>query len=460
MSLDPDLEEMRRLGHQAVDRAVEHLAGLRGKRVVTPPRRDELEPLVAEPLPETGLGLEDSLQRFFGDLLPCATLVNHPRFFAYIPGPGSFTGAVGEWVAAATNTFVGTWLGGAVMAQLEVQTVDWLRAAVGLPEPRVGMVTTGGSMANLGGLAAGLVGHDRQAAVVYVGEQGHYSLAKAAKVLGIAAERIRAVPDGDDQCMDPASLRRMLAEDRARGLKPAVVTATCGTTNTGSIDPVAELADLCRSEGLWLHCDAAYGGAVALLEDHRPLLRGWEQADSVTLDPHKWFYTPFECGCLLVRDGSNLRAAFGGDGAYMQDIPRDETNFFAMGPELTRGARALKLWFVLRSHGTRALADCIRRDIEHARLAADRLAADPRIEILTPPRLSILTFGIRSADGGDETARRLTSRLMQDGFVMLSSTLVGGRYAIRFCVANHRTTAQDVEDSVAAIRQALDLVRS
>lgn len=451
MSLDPDLEEMRRLGHLAVDLATRHLADLRGRRVITPPVGATLRALCAEPLPIQGHGIENSLGRFFADLLPHATLVNHPRFFAYIPGPGSFAGALGEWVAAATNTFVGTWLGGAVMAQLEVETLQWLGEAVGLGRDRTGLVTTGGSMANLCGIAAGLGDQPRENAAVYASVEGHYSLAKAGKVLGV--RHVRGIAADADQRLDIAALGRAIETDRAAGIAPTVVCATAGTTNTGSIDPLAPLAELCARERLWLHVDAAYGAAAALVPALRPAFAGWERADSVAFDPHKWFYAPFECGCVLVRDGARLAAAFGGDADYMQDVPRQEVNFFALGPELSRGARALKLWFLLRSHGIAAIAEHVQRDVELCRRACERLRRDRRIEVLTPPRLSIFTFAVQ---GGDAAGRRLIDRVQRDGFLMLSSTRVNGRFAIRFCVANHRTTGADVDAAVDRLLELLD----
>lgn len=452
MTLDPDLQEMRRIGYRAVDLAVTHLDELRQRRVVTPPIGAELRQLVGEPLPRAGAGLEASLQHFFDVLLPRATLVNHPRFFAYIPGPGSFAGAIGEWLAAATNTFVGTWLGGAVMAQLELQTLEWLRTAVGLPTGMSGILTSGGSMANLGGLAAGLEGRDRRTAVIYSSAESHYSLAKAAKVLGVPAAQLRAVPVDADLRMDPAALAELLAADRRLGLQPAVVAATAGTTNTGAIDPLPALAELCSANQLWLHVDAAYGGAVALLPHGRQLLAGWERADSVAFDPHKWFYAPFECGCLLTRSIERLEAAFGGDGHYMQDVPRDEVNFFTRGPELSRGNRALKLWMLLRSSGIDAIAAHVQKDLELCRLAHELLRQDERLEMLTPPQLSIFSFALRQ---GDAAGRAFVDAVMRDGFLMLSSTRLRGRFSVRFCVCNHRTTEADVRESVARLRRLL-----
>ncbi len=450
MNLDPDPAELRALAHRLADAIADWHQGLPDRPVARPPVAAELGPLVQEPLPRTGLGIEASWRRLLDDLLPRATLVNHPRFFAYIPGPGSFAGAVGEALAAALNPFVGTWLGGAVMAQLELQTLEWLRQAVGLPAGFTGLVTSGGSMANLTALAAALGEGDRSRAVVYASAEAHYSFAKSARVLG--AGHVRAVPVDAGQRLRPEALRDLLAADRRAGLRPAVLCATAGTTSTGAVDPLPELAALAGQEGLWLHVDAAYGGPVALLPAGRALLEGWELADSITLDPHKWLYTPFECGCLLTRRVADLERTFAGDGHYMQDVPRAEVNFFTRGPELTRGARALKLWFVLRACGTEALAAAIEQDQRHCRLAHDLLAADPRIAIRTPVRMSVFTFAPRA---GEAAGQRLVADLLRDGHAMLSSTRVDGDFALRFCVVNHRTTEADVRSTVACILRLL-----
>ena len=448
MTLDPELEEMRRLGYRAVDRAVAHLGELGDRRVARRVTSAAMRALVREPLPRTGCGVESSLDRFFDELLPHATLVNHPRFFAYIPGPGSFVGAVGEWIAAVSNTFVGTWLGGAVMAQLEVEVLDWLRQALALPEEFSGVLTSGGSMANLAALAAAVGRPARPGAVVYLSREAHYSVAKAARVLGLASDRVRTLAVDDHQRLSVSAVAEAIARDRAAGLVPRVVCANAGTTSTGAVDPLPELAVLCRAEGLWFHVDAAYGGAVALLPEGRQWLAGLDEADSITLDPHKWLYSPFESGCLLTRQVDALREAFTGDGDYMQDIPRDEVNFFERGPELSRGNRALKLWLLFRSVGIDAIAAAIAEDIRLCRLAHDLLAADPRIEIVTPPAMSVFSFALRA---GEAASRALMERILADGYLMLSSSNVAGRHVLRWCVANHRTGEHDIRASVGRV---------
>jgi aromatic-L-amino-acid decarboxylase len=459
VSLDPDPDEMRRLAHRAADLVVDHLLGIRDRRVVTPPDADVLGPLLAEELPRTGVGLDATMDRFFGSILAHATLVNHPRFFAFVPGPGSFAGAVGAFASAAANLFVGTWLGGASAAQMEVQVLDWLRQAMGLPDGfGTGILTSGGSMANLGALAAARARATTEGPGagfrVFVGQETHYSVAKAARVLGIQdAAIVRITADGE-QRIDLDALAEALVAARESGHRRGVVCATAGTTSTGAIDPLEAIADLCAEHDLWLHVDGAYGAATAFLPEREDLRRALGRADSLTLDPHKWLYAPFEAGCLLTPHERWLRCAFTGDGSYMQDIPRDAVNFFERGPELTRGGRAVPLWFLLRSVGIDAIADAIRGDEARARQAESLLAADPRVRIVTPTRLSVFTF--TRADGDEARARAWLDTLLTRGSTMLSSSRVDGSYVLRFCVVNHATTDADIERAVAEVLEACD----
>lgn len=453
MSLDPDPTEMRRLGYHAVDRIVEHFATLGQLPVARPPKARILGPVVHEPLPETGHGLESSIDRFFDQILPHATLVNHPRFFAYIPCPGSFAGAVGEWLAAATNSFVGTWLGGSVMTQLEVEVLSWLRQLLQLPSDYDGILTTGGSMANLCAIAAARTRiDDLQNATVYTSEEAHYSVDKAARVLGFRSQNVRSLPVDEHLRLPVAAVQQAIAADKQAGLEPCCVCATLGTTSTGAIDPIHELAEVCRQHDIWFHVDGAYGAALALLPEQQSVAAMLQTADSLTLDPHKWLYAPFESGCILTRHLDALRQAFGADAGYMQDIPRHEVNFFERGPELSRGNRALKLWMLLRSLGVEAIRAAIRRDIDLCQLACEHLRKDSRIQIVTEPSLSVFSFKV---DGGETAGRKAVERILADGFTMLSSSRVHGEFVLRFCVVNHRTTAQDVHQSVARILELI-----
>jgi glutamate/tyrosine decarboxylase-like PLP-dependent enzyme len=250
----------------------------------------------------------------------------------------------------------------------------------------------------------------------------------------------------------------MVEEDARAGLRPFFACATAGTVNSGSIDPLHAVADVCARHGLWLHVDGAYGGFAALSERTAPALAGMRRADSLTLDPHKWLYSPMGTGCALVRDAAALESAFSTRGEYLRDLPPGDVNFLARGPEMSRPARVLGVWMVIRSAGRRELARQVDADLELAGLAADLLAAEPAFEIVTPPELSVVTFRCRTAPGETEAERaerdrRLVEAALHDGTLLVSSTLLGGRSALRLVVMNHRTTEDDVRRSVAKLRE-------
>jgi glutamate/tyrosine decarboxylase-like PLP-dependent enzyme len=458
-SLDPGVDEMRRIGYAAVDRVVEHLAGLAELPVARRGTAAEFAALVDEPLPAEGRGLDDSLAFFFERVVPRMTHVSHPRFHAYVPCPGSFAGAIGAWLAAGTNPFAGSWLGGATLASLELTVLRWIAELVGYPSDAEGILTSGGSMANLAALAAARARRTpHEAARVFVSEEGHASVDKAASILGVPASCVVRVPVDARLRMRPDALRELLDAEREAGRAPLAVCANAGTTNTGAIDPLDEIADVCRAFDVWFHVDGAYGGFAALADEARERLAGMARADSLTLDPHKWLYAPMGTGCVLVRHRNALRSAFSAQGYYLRDLPPDEVNFLDFGPELSRRARALPVWTLLRSVGRTALAEQIATDLRFARLAAALLADDPRFEIVDPPQLSVVAFRhvARDGEGEDERAARdveLMERTLADGTSMLSSTIVAGRSALRLVVMNHRTTEADVRLTVRRVRE-------
>ena len=459
-SLDPDAETMRRIGYALIDRLVDHHVSLSEQPVARRGTRAEFERLVDESLPDSSSSLEDCLEFFFQRVVPDMTLVNHPRFHAYIPCPSSFAGALGAMLAAGTNPFAGSWLGGATVCALELTALRWIKELLGYPASSGGIFTSGGSLANLIGLAAARTRGGSEAlgrGVIYVSPEGHASVRKAAGVLGFPRSALRTVPTDDRHAMNLAQLAEHVAHDRALGMIPLLVAANAGTTNSGAVDPLPQIADLCAAENLWLHVDAAYGGFATITPRGKDLLKGMDRADSLTLDPHKWLYCPMGIGCALVRDADLLHRTFSAEGDYLADLPRDEVNFLNYGPELSRPARVLAVWMVLRSVGRAELAAQIDQDMQLARLAAQLLRQDQRLKV-DEPVLSIVTFGHRPRPQETESQRSardmaLMEATLASGELMLSTTTLGGRTALRMVVMNHRTSAADVRRSVAQIHR-------
>lgn len=459
---DPTLqlppEEMRALGYRVVDLLVEHFAGLAELPASGGATRDELEARLREDAPARGVGWEAALERARHDVFGPMSHNDHPRFFAYVPSPGNFVGAMADALASGFNPFAGAWATAAGAAQVELVTVDWLRAICGLPKGAGGAFVSGGSMANLTALAAARHRRfgtgDFSRAVIYASDQVHSSIVRGAKVLGFAPERVRLLAPDAELRLDPSTLRRSMEEDAAAGLVPFGVVASAGTTNTGAVDPLPEIAAACRAAGAWLHVDGAYGAAAALTGRGRALLAGLGEADSVSLDPHKWLFQPFECGAVLVRDARVLRDTFREVPEYLKDsdLSHAEVNFRDWGVQLTRGFRALKLWLSIQVFGLDAFRAAVDRGIDLAEVAEDELRASPEWELLTPAQLAIVTFryrpsGIAEAEL-DALQRRIAAETTRGGFAMLSTTELGGRAALRLCTINPRTTDADVRETV------------
>ena len=450
---------MRRIGYQVIDWLVDREGELGPGPVADLHGLDELLSEVDEPLPETPLPAADSLDFLRRKVIPQMTRVNHPGFHAYIPAPGSFYGAVGAFIGASLNPFLGSSLGGATFAALELVTLRWIAEAVGYSGDAAGIFTSGGSMANLGALAAArATTDDRQSAVIFVSDQGHASMEKAASVLGFSPGQIERLPTADDFRLIPDVVQERIRSVRADGRMPLFVSANAGTTNTGAIDPLPDLADICAAEDVWFHVDGAYGGFAAITDRGRARLAGMDRADSLTLDPHKWLYAPMGSGCLLVNRPGALERAFAAHGDYLKDVSAEEVNFFDRGPELSRRARALPVWMLMRTVGLAALRREIDADLDLAALAEDLIAAEPRFEFIDRG-LSIITFRLRPASGESEDQRaereqELVRRLLRGEDALVSGTTLQGRSALRFVVLNHRTDEARVRQSIETVAAA------
>jgi glutamate/tyrosine decarboxylase-like PLP-dependent enzyme len=362
---------------------------------------------------------------------------------------------LGDWLTAAANFFCGVWLEASGPAQVETTVLGWFRDWLGLPPATMGVLTTGGSEANLLALVVArdrLRFEDRSKAVLYVGAQRHWSLDRAAKVIGLHPTQIRPVPLDGELRLRREALLDSIRSDQERGSVPWVVAANAGATGSGTVDALAEIADFCHSEGLWFHVDAAYGWVAALTSAGQRELTGINQADSITLDPHKWLAQSFDVGCLLVRDGRLLPETFGMRPDYLQDVlpGEGEVNYTDHGIALTRRFRALKIWLSVQVLGLdwfRQLAD---HSCKLAKYAQSVLESTGYFEILCPRRLSIVCFRYvdPNVDDLDQLNARLLDALKDTGRAFLSSTRLGGSFAIRMCFVNWRTTAADVDEII------------
>lgn len=460
--LELDADTMRQLGYAVVDRVVERITGLAAEAAWRGAPRTQLDPHLVEAAPEDGHDFHGLLDRLYEHVLPFAARVDHPRFLAFVPGCPTWPGILGDWIVTGHNLFQGTWLGSSGPSALELVVLDWFKEWVGYPASATGLMLSGGSAANLTALAcarAQLDPHDYARAVVYWCAEVHSSVDKAARFLGFPPDRVRIIAADARQRMPLDPLARAVVDDRARGLLPLVIVASAGTTSTGAIDPLQELAAFARQDGIWLHVDAAYGGFAVLTQRGRDWLRGLEQADSITLDPHKWLYQPFEIGCLLMRDGQRLERAFHSMPHYLQDtaVAGGEVNFGDRGYQLTRSARAVKVWLSIQYFGLQKFRTAIEQTLDLTVYAEQRLRDHPQFEILSGAHLGIVCFR-RVWPGLDERALEernlaLTRQLADSGVGMLSSTRVDGRFALRLCVLNHRTTQADIDQILSFLSE-------
>ncbi|MBI5280120.1 MAG: aminotransferase class V-fold PLP-dependent enzyme [Candidatus Solibacter usitatus] len=449
--LDWTPEELRRHGYAAVDALAEHWARMRDQPIRDVAPIEELEAAFGQAPPEEGRPFEEVLHDTTSRLLPNTMHVNHPRFFGFVPGPSNPTGAIAEMLAAGFNVFAGTWMGGGAATVVERSLLRWLASEIGLPAGAGGVMVSGGSHANLTALVVARQIHPlgrHPDAAVYFSDQTHSASERALRVLGFRDDQLRRLPSDSLGRLDVAALHSALGADTS----PFCVIANAGATSTGAVDDLPTLAGICRARGLWLHADAAFGGAAAIAPRGKQALRGLEECDSMALDPHKWLFQPFGLGCVLVREERWLSEVFRIIPAYMNDVYRlnAEINFCDRGLELTRPFRALKLWMSLQHFGAAAFRSAIERGFQLAELAEARLRCNPEWEILTPAQMAVVTFRRK---GDDALQKRLVDGMMADGYALLTSTIVSGRTALRLCPINPRTTGEEILETIARLEK-------
>ena len=458
-SLEPDAGELRRLIGACADFVVEQIDSLPRQPSWDVEGAAEVAASFREPAPEDGTDISKILRRL-GPAVSKSFTTSGPGYLAFIPGGGLPSAAMADFIACAVNRFVGVAAAAPALARLEATAVDWLASLMGYPVTAGGILTSGGSISNLTALVTARVARlpdDFLAGTIYMSEQTHLSVVKAARIAGFSDRNIRWVPVDGRLRLRPDRLEAMMAEDRDRGLRPFLVIANMGTTNTGAIDPLPEVIEIARRHQAWLHADAAYGGFFRMVPGGERLLPGIEACDSITLDPHKGLFLPYGTGCLLVRDPATLKQAHRGEATYLQDVKEGELapDFHALSPELSRDFRGLRVWLPIVLHGLAAFRDQLREKLDLARRAWEELCEEPLLEMLDEPQLSIVAFTCVSRKGGDGNAlaAELLRRVNARRRVFLSSTTIGGRFVVRICVLSFRTHADRVGEAVEAIRQ-------
>jgi aromatic-L-amino-acid decarboxylase len=483
-SLDISRTELDDLSSRITELVADYYAEIRSLPVFPETHAGQTSKQVGTVLPIEGESVADLLD-------DCRSILNnsrhngHPRFFGYVASPSTAPGAFADLIVSTVNVNVTSWRSGPAATEIERTVIGWLAELIGYGNEQQahGLLTSGGSMANLTAL---LIAHraksepgvaetglwNSQPMTIYASSEIHMSIPKAAGLLGLGRQNVCLVECDESFRMNVALLRERIKSDLEKGLKPFCVVASAGTVNTGAVDPLNEIADVAREFDLWFHVDGAYGALATLDATRRPLFAGLDRADSVSLDPHKWLYVPLDSGCLLFRDEARARAAFSFDEAdYIKVHEHDQEESFAFwnyGPELSRRFRALKIWLTLRYYGTRRIAAAISEDNALASYMAECVEAADDFQLLATPELSICCFrylppalmqkfrtaSLKEADNVelDELNNRIMLAVQRGGRAYLSSATLGGRFVLRACITNFRTTRADIDQTLDIIR--------
>ena len=464
-TLDPaDWSELRALGHQMIDDMFEYLATVRN-RPVWQPVPPEIRARFQSPMPTDPSPAADVYREFKANVLPYPTGNIHPRFWGWVMGTGSPVAMLADLLASGMNAHLAGYDQSASLVEEEV--LRWLSGLFGFPGTSTGVLTSSGTVANLIGLTVarhvqagfdvrriGLQGGgDAPRLIVYCSSEAHTWSRKAVELLGLGAESLRLIAVDSNYRMVVPALRAAIDDDRARGMRPLCVVASAGTVNTGATDDLEAIAAICREQRIWFHVDGAFGAFAKLAPDYAHTVDGLELADSLAVDLHKWMYMPFEAGCVLVRDGTAHHDAFAITPQYLKSlrggIAPQPLAFAARGLDLSRGFRALKIWFSLKVHGASLFGRLVAQNIEQAQYLAGLIAADPQLELVAPVALNIVCFRYRPANADNARVNEINEsilvRLQESGAAVPSSTVLDGRFAIRVAITNHRSRREDFE---------------
>jgi aromatic-L-amino-acid decarboxylase len=461
--LELSADTMRMLVDQAMERIVKHIESLPAQPVSDVSGGEDLARSVVEGMPERGTPFPALLDLLFDHLVPKTFNTASPGYLAYIPGGGLFHAAVADLIADSVNRYVGIWMAAPALAQLEANVLRWFADMIGYPRQARGILTTGGSMANFTAVVTARrnrLPDDFLSGALYVSDQVHHSVVKAALLAGFPETNVREIPVDGQYRMSIDALRQKITADRKEGRIPFLIVASAGTTNTGAVDDLEALAEVAREEKLWLHVDAAYGGFFMLTERGRKVMRGIDQADSVALDPHKALFLPYGTGSLLVRDGEALRRAHTVHADYMPPMQEDPdlVDFCLYSPELSRDFRGLRVWLPFKMHGAGAFRRNLDEKLDLAEWATEELRRIEGMEIVAAPQLSLVAFClVRDGLGSDELNdlnRRLLARINARQRVFLTPTLLAGKFVLRICVLSFRTHLDRMQAALDDIRAA------
>lgn len=453
-------KEMQDFGYKVVDAIVDHFESQDQKLPVSTASRKEIDALFMEEAPEKSMAPDDVLRFVLENVMTNSNIMTHPKSYAFVPGPSNYISVMSDALATGFNIFAGGWVGSPAAAGIEINTLNWMLKLFNFPVKKGGGIfTSGGSMANLTALATARkvkCGEDFSKAIIYLSDQAHSSNIKAINILGFKKEQVRIIPTDLEFKFSLNKLKNAIAKDKIEGLQPFCLIASSGTTNTGTVDPLQELAKICKTENIWLHVDGAYGAAAILAKNGKKLLKGIEKADSLTVDPHKWLFQPYEIGCLLVQNHKWLKSTFTEKPVYLRDIEgnQSEINFYDHGIELTRHFRALKFYMSIKTFGLQAFREAIDYNIHLAEEVENELRKSNKWEVVSPATLAIINFRFNpvseklSEKKLDAINQKIAAKMMDSGEALLVTTILNGHVVLRMCLINPRTTLADVQETL------------
>jgi aromatic-L-amino-acid decarboxylase len=456
LELSPGI--MYRMGETALKAIIDHIEGLPNAPCSNLDKYPQVADSLLEPPPEKGTDFESLLEFLMKKVIPASITHPHPSFMGYIPGGGLYPSAIADFIAAATNRYVGVWFAAPASARLEHSVLNWFAQWMGYPDSARGILTSGGSLANFSAVITArkhLLGDDLSQGTIYMSNQTHHCVIKVANLAGIPERNMRLLDVDENFRAVPEVFERSIKKDLDKGLKPFLLVGNAGTTNTGAVDPLVELSEVANKYRLWYHIDAAYGGFFNLCEEGKNVLKGIESSDSVVLDPHKGLFVPYGTGSLLVKQGELLRRAHVMTADYIQDhpVPEGELDAADYSPELSRSFRGLRVWLPLKYFGVQAFRENLTEKLRLTNWMYQRFQEEPRFACVSIPELSAFAFRYHPKKGDADTFnRQLLKALVASKKLYLSSTLLNGEFVIRICILGFRTHQHEVEKAFEIIR--------